>query len=65
MPHSTVWRCRACGRALVARNAVDLRHSDLRMHGRRVEAAIEQAEAEPERDWLGSIRARLFGDGAA
>ena len=59
------------GAALVARNSADLRRSDLSMHGRRIEAAIEQteaelararqAEAEPDRDLLATIRAKVLG----
>jgi hypothetical protein len=63
----------ALGRALVKRNGIDQRRSDLTMLARRLEGLIEQAEAElakarraadPDVDLLASIRARLFGGAA-
>lgn len=63
----------ALGRALVVRNTVDGRRGDLFMHSRRIEAAIEQAEAElartrkaaePEANLLARIRARVLGEPA-
>ena len=59
--------------ALVARNTADGRCGDLVMLGYRIEAAIEQAErdlerarkaAEPERDLLARIRAKVLGEPA-
>jgi hypothetical protein len=57
--------------ALVARNSAGLRRSDLAMNARRLEDLIAEAErdldrarqaAEPARDLLARIRARVLGE---
>ena len=57
--------------ALVARNSAGLRRSDLAMSARRIEDLIAEAErdldrarqaAEPARDLLARIRARVLGE---
>jgi chromosome segregation ATPase len=60
----------ALGQALVRRNTVDARRSDLLMHSYRLEAAIGEAEreleraqraADPDVDLLAKIKERLLG----
>jgi hypothetical protein len=59
--------------ALVARNSADQRRGDLQMHSYRIEASIGEVErdlerarqaAEPERDLLAKIRAKVLGEPA-